>query len=113
MAYMNRAVIQRSSANGRAQHAKPQPERTTVAPVLQHPHRALPPGHQYLPHDKPGGKAAQRRLRQMRAQELKRLKKEYGSTAVQGREDGGLLLDFAEPVRVVMHPAENVLGTQE
>jgi hypothetical protein len=52
----------------------PQPARNKPTPTA-HPHRALPPGKQWLPHEKVGGKAAQRRLRQAARLEEKRRRK--------------------------------------
>ena len=42
---------------------------------VKHPHRALPPGAQYIGHDRPDKKAAQRRLKQMERKALKDAKR--------------------------------------
>lgn len=95
MAFINRAVLQRV-------HEASKPvltPKTSTPSAIQHPHRALPPGKQWVAHEKPNGQAAQRRLRQQKRLELKRLKKEFGITCVSGREGDALILDFPEPNR--------------
>jgi len=75
------------------------PHPTAVVGLIAHPHRSLPPGQQYRAHD--GRQARARRLRQQARLEAKRLRKQYGSSAVEGRnEEGALLLDFSSQTPV-------------
>jgi hypothetical protein len=70
---MNRNWRQRENVERQQRiHARNPP--TAIEPLIAHPHRSLPPGKQYLAHDGNGARA--RRLRQQRALEAKRLRKQ-------------------------------------
>lgn len=77
------------------------PKGTGTTSVLSHPHRALPPGKQYNAHC--GTKARERTLRQQARTEQKRLRTQYGSTSVVGKDpdSGGLILDIPMPTRIM------------
>jgi hypothetical protein len=93
VSFINRGVLQRVLDAGKKEPV----QSSTIVSSIAHPHRSLPPGKQWVSHDKPGGQAARRRLRQQAALQAKKMKREYGSSAVSGMTDeGALLLDFKE-----------------
>lgn len=95
MSFVNRGVLNRVREASKKPSAPPS---TTAVPMIKHPHCALEPGKTWLPHD--GKRARERRLRQQRQLELKRLRKKFGSSVVSGvGPDGALHLDFPAPAR--------------
>ena len=99
MALKVRSPLQGKAYTGGGTSRNP-PAPTRTPSMLAHPHRALPPGNQWMPHERAGSQSAKRRLRQAAALKLKQLRKSYGgSTSVVGMEQGAVILDFG-PTRI-------------
>jgi len=93
---VNRGFLEQQRKQNNALH--PPQQRTAIVPTMRHPHRALEPGKQWLPHC--GARQRARALKQQRAAELKRLRQSYASSSITGTDgQGALLLDFPTPVR--------------